>query len=125
MTVWPSGAQATAMLSTIKVFHVLDSPDGAHFVAVMMVVFSLVAVHGAIAVLGRGRAFYFTVQQVILGFQAGGGIYAMVLGGYLDGTQMWTVGHPGWPHIYNDQVGWIGLFLIHLLAAAFRCWDRG
>lgn len=116
---WPTGAKATSILGEVNIFHLLDSPDGAHVVAASMIFFSLLGLYGAVAYIGWPRALMFVGQQLLLGFQAWGGIQAIWAHSYLDGTLMDR------PHIYNDQIAWAGLFFIHLWCVYCRCKERG
>lgn len=123
---WHAAAQATAVRGTLAVLHKLDSPDGAHMLAVLLMLGSVLSIIGVLFRIGWPRLLFFLLQQILLGIEAGAGVLAAWCGGvaggscvsaYLDGTLI------PWPHICIEQTVFILVFWIHFAAGLQRCMD--
>ena len=117
MLLFASAIGATSLIALLRAFHALDSPDGQTFLSFCMVLIAVVGAAGALFRVGWARVLLFIPQQFILGVQAGGGVWATVLGAYLDGTVI-----PA-PHIAADQIPFLILFGVHWYAIIKRCRD--
>lgn len=117
LVLYPSAVAATSTLAVRGAIHTFDGMEPQP-VALSLLVSALLAAWGALCSHGWARVFLFVPQQIVLGFMAGGGLAAAVLGHYLDGTVM------AWPHILVDQSAWLSLFGAHAWAVVRRCWER-
>jgi hypothetical protein len=114
---WPSAGQSTCLIALLNVLHALDSPDGRVFMAITMVVTAALALMAAFLRLGWMRLAMFMPQHFILGTMAFGGIWASVVGHYLDGVIV------TWQQISTDQMGLMALFIVHTDAILRRSRD--
>lgn len=118
MLTWPVKAySATSLIALLKVFHVLGSPDGTHFLSAVMIASALFGLWGATCRMGWARLAVFVPQHILLGIMTGGAVWAWLLGHYLDGTVV------PWQHIATDQIVLIALFAVHTSAIVRRCRD--
>lgn len=111
--------KATATEAVLKVFRVVGAPDGADFMAALLLASALSALAGTFLRLGWPRLAILLPQHLTLGIMAFGGVVAAAHGTYLDGTAI------PWSHIVTDQIGYAALFVAHTSAILRRARDDG
>jgi hypothetical protein len=113
----PPAIHATDLTAVMLAFRLDHLAHGIAWMQLLMCAASSLAVAGAFFRVGWVRIVIFIPQHLILGAMAWGGLYAALLGHYLDATPM------VWSHINADQIGYICLFFVHSSAILRRCWD--
>jgi hypothetical protein len=113
----PQAMTATSITAFRIVLKAFDLPHNHFTIAATLLVTALLASIGTICRISHARIFTFLPQHAILGVMAGGGVWAMVVGHYLDGVVV------PWQHISVDQAPLFALFISHSAAILRRCWD--
>lgn len=113
-----SAVNATPTTALLVVFHAADSPDGARFMAIIVLLSAFTALAGTLLRVGWVRLATLMPQHFFLGIMAFGGMWAALHSAYLDGTAR------PWQHIATDQIGLVALFAIHSYAILRRAQDQ-
>lgn len=114
---WSSAVGATCIKGLSDSLGLLGLPGDRLTVVVVVSGAVVLALIGDLCRIGRVRLLLLVPQNLVLMVMAGGGVHAAYAGRYLDGTLIPS------PHIANDQIAYLALFIVHSRATWARCMD--